>query len=160
MNRRAPVIALASAALLAAGGCSSYAPPVLSVTDARMTEVTEDGVLLEFDLQAAHANAEPIPLETIRYNLRVDGRRAFSGQRAALATLSPAREDSSSIQTITLPAVVPLELLPEDGIEEIRYRLSGEVVYVTPGEIAELLFDYRIRRPSAGFSDTGVLAFE
>lgn len=151
--RHAALAILLAVPLTILGGCSSYKAPRLSVTDALVNERTPEGVRIEFAIDAVNPNDVPIPLETIRYRLTLDGRTVFSGERAAMATIA-----RSGTAQLTLPAVIPAS--DTAGlVGEKPYRLSGEIVYVTPGEIAQILFDYKIRRPTAGFSDRGVLDF-
>lgn len=142
---------LSLAAALMLGGCSSAQAPKLSVIEARVTEVTQDGVRLEFLIDAENPNEEPLPLREARYSLSLDGDTVFNGFRAPQATLR-----RLGTQRIMLPAVIRAEDI--EGISPTpSYRLSGTLGYVTPGEIADLLFDYRVRRPQAPFDDRGTL---
>ena len=132
-------------------GCSSITPPTLRVVEARVADRTEDGLKLEFVIDAENANDEALPLRAARYSLRLDGDTVFTGSRSPQATLR-----RLGTQRITLPVVIPAaELLDIGPMPE--YRLSGTLSYVTPGEISDLLFDYRIRRPKVSFSDMGRL---
>jgi len=40
-----------------------------------------------------------------------------------------------------------------------QYTASGSVAYVPPGEVRELLTDYKVPLPTTGFSGKGTLAF-
>jgi hypothetical protein len=129
------------------GGCTSYAPPALSVEGASVTERTPDGTAVAFALSAENSNDVALPLRTVEYTVTLDGREAFTGTRSAEATLR-----RKGVQRIVLPAVVT-------GAMELggptRYRLSGRVFYVTPGQLAEVLFDAGVRTPSAEFAFEG-----
>lgn len=138
-------------ALLA--GCSTYDAPTLSVVDARITQETDAGVVIDFGLDASNTNEFEVPLERVSYTLRLDGRRVFTGTRSAEATVR-----RLGTQRVTLPAAIDLAKF-ELPTGDVPYELSGSVVYVTPGEIAELLFDAGVRRPKAKFRHRGTLDF-
>src|SRR5690606_40678697 len=53
------------------------------------------------------------------------------------------------------PAVVPPEAIPERG--SFTAALSGSVEYLTPGALAEVLFDTGVRRPNAPLHVSGVV---
>lgn len=136
---------------LAGVGCSTVETPQLTVVDARITEETDEGVMIEFTLEGVNENPQELPLREVTYTLSVDGRRVFSGQRSAEATLRRLGN-----QRFLLPAVVPAsaEVGPLPGS---TYRVSGQAVYLAPGAIAELLFDSGVRRPRVSFSGTGTI---
>ena len=150
--RTATVVLLAFAALLP--GCSSYEKPTLTVSSARITQESSEGLVIDFTLDASNPNEFEVPLERVRYSLRLGNDRVFTGTRSAEAT-----DRRLGTQQITLPAAIDLSKFDMPA-GEISYELSGSVVYVTPGEIAELLFDAGVRRPKAGFRHRGVLDFE
>lgn len=149
MPTRPAVFALAAALFT---GCSRYKHPGLSVAEVKMTEETASGYVLEFVLDTRNDNPEPLPLREVRYSLTLEGREVFSGVRSAQATLR-----RFGTQRISLPAAVPLEpgATPPRGV--VRYGLDGELSYVTPGQIARILFDTRVRRPRVGFHERGEL---
>lgn len=139
------LLALASAL----GACTDYSSPKLGVESARATERTPDGAAVVFVLSAENENDVALPLRTVEYALALDGQNVFSGTRSAEATLR-----RKGVQQIVLPATVRT-----DGGASVsgvsRYRLSGRVYYVTPGQLAEVLFDAGVRTPSAEFAFDG-----
>ena len=145
------------ALVLAAVGCG-HTPPTFEVVGARLAERTDDGVVLEFDLDATNTNQDELPLEVASYSLSIDGKRVFTGRRSPEATLH-----RFGTQRITLPAAIPLEA-PADadalttGLH--RYRLEGSITYLAPGVLADVLFDARVYRPSTRFSDQGQIDFD
>ena len=146
MIRTRPIIqaAVLCALLLALGACTSYKPPKLTVVEVLVSEATDDAIVVRFLIDAKNENDVEIPLREANYTLSLDGRRVFHGFRSPQATLQ-----RRGTQRIELPAVIPI---PEDGPAPTgsrSYVLSGSLVYITPGEIAELLFDSKIRRPTA-----------
>lgn len=130
-------------------GCSSYTAPTLHVADARLTDRTEHGVALAFVMEATNDNPEPLPLRRAAYSLELDGKRVFHGVRSAEATLR-----QNGTHRIVLPAGVAASEAPA-GV--VRYRLSGDVQYVTPGAFAEVLFDTGVRRPRTAFVQEGTI---
>lgn len=151
---------MALAALACAAGCAGPSPPTLEVTDAVLTEESPEGIVVTFRVRAENRNDDPLPLRTVRYSLTLDGRTAFSGERFAEATI---RRQGS--QEFFLPVALTvgengvLRSMPPEHPEGVPYSLSGSVEYQIPGTIAEVLFDSNIRRPTAGFSESGRLDF-
>lgn len=148
-TRNSSLALLATLAFALVGaGCESYRSPELSVVDARAVERTEAGTGLRFTLDATNENDVALPLREVTYTLDVDGRRVFSATRSPEATLR-----RQGTQQFVLPAVIPTE--GGSGGGGGRYRLAGTLTYVTPGQIAELLFDTGVSVPSVGFSFEG-----
>ena len=132
-------------------GCYSYSAPVLSVIKAEATEQTSDGCALLFTLDAWNKNEDPLPLRTVEYRVDLNGQEVFTGTRSAEATL---RRLGS--QQLHLPAVMPLNDRTRGLAQGVaKYRLSGSIYYVTPGRLAEFLFDAGLRTPSASFTFDG-----
>lgn len=140
------------AALLLAG-CSSYDAPRLAVSSVVLADRSDEAVVLNVTLAAENTNEVELPLETIEYTVRVDGRVVFEGTRSAEATLR--REGT---QQIVIP--VAIRLAPDVPLRgSYPYTIRGELTYVTPGEIAQLLFDSGVRRPTVTFRDRGTVDF-
>ncbi len=136
-------------------GCSSYTAPRFSVVGVSERERTEEAVVLDFTIGAENRNEEALPLDRAVYTLDLDGQRVFSGQRLARVTVPRFGE-----QQLVLPVVVPASLVPVerfDGGGEMRYALTGNIEYQTPGRLAEFLFDVNLRRPEAPLGLRGVL---
>lgn len=132
-------------------GCESYSAPGLSVAKVEPMERTPDGCSMLFTLDARNDNEDPLPLRTVEYRLDLNGREVFSGTRSAEATLR--REGT---QQLRLPAVVAMT--PENeaiASGPATYRLTGSIYYVTPGRLAETLFDAGVHTPSVAFSFEG-----
>jgi hypothetical protein len=146
------LLALCTPALV---GCSSHAAPRFEVLGVSERERTPEAVVLDFTIGATNRNEDPLPLDRATYALSLDGQRVFSGQRLARVTVPQFGE-----QRLVLPVVVPAQMVsPErfDAGGDIRYVLSGEIEYQTPGRLAEFLFDINLRRPSTGLDLRGVL---
>lgn len=149
------------AGVLLIGGCSSIKDPSFAVVGVAEGERTDEALVLNFTVQAENPNAEPIPLRDTDYALTLEGIEVFRGRRDAQATL---RRYGS--YTFTLPAVVPadrFDLLAFDAgraADGIRYDLMGTVQYITPGALAEVLFDTGVRRPKAVLSERGTIELE
>lgn len=132
-------------------GCESYSAPALSVAKAEPTERTQDGAAMLFTLDARNDNDDPLPLREVEYRVDLNGREVFHGSRSAEATLR-----RLGIQQLSLPASVPIT--PDTaGVVNgpVRYRLSGSMYYITPGRLAETLFDSGVHKPSVSFAFEG-----
>lgn len=151
-------VGLAAAALsvlgVVLGGCSNRAAPGAVVTAFEVTSRSAEAAVVEFDIEMANPNDIELPMRDVVYTLSLDGERVFSGRRDAQATMP--REGT---QWITIPAVVPMQLGPDDetGVAPgvYRYRLTGRVYYSLPSQLADVLFDAKLSRPSVGIVDEG-----
>jgi hypothetical protein len=158
-----PAIAIVAAALAAAqlGGCTTYRAPALQISQIRMVEETPAGLVLNFDIDAFNANEIELPLREVRYTVRLHGAdgdtAVFSGVRSPEATLR-----RLGTQRISFPAAVAIDDQQRGAADRrptgiVRYTLEGELRYITPGQIAQILFDLSIRRPRVWFSDEGMV---
>jgi hypothetical protein len=152
-----PLIALCVLSLLSAlTGCTGYRTPTIHLTDVAPIEVTDVATALRFSLDVTNPNDEPVELREVRYSLAVDRGRVFEGRRAVGTMLH-----GGATTRVELPAVVPDAVA---GFEanarpaDVEYRLAGELIYVTPGELAEILLDTGVRRPTARFAESGRLS--
>lgn len=156
MSRIAPSIALLLGLILAPlAGCSTYGPPTVTVGDAAIVERSDEAVVVDVVLDLANPNPEPFELLTFEYEFAIEGRRVYQGRRAARATLSV-----RGAKRLEIPAVVRFDRWDPatDGpVEGRAWSLSGKLLYVAPGEIAELLLDTGVRRPTVRFSGRGRL---
>lgn len=130
-------------------GCASFGPPDVDVTHVRITERTEDGELLLITLHARNPNDQLLPLRDITYRLEADGRRVFTGRRSAEATVG-----RNAVQTISLPAAIPIDQAVSPGSP---FSVSGQITYLSPGPLAEVLFDVGLLRPTVGFRGSGIV---
>lgn len=144
-------LALAAAML---GGCSSTSRPVFQVTDATSTARTDQGVALLFTIDATSQNRDAMPLRMVRYDLKLNGDRVFSGLRSPEATIPP-----FGMQQFTLPAVIPADRLPQ-GATQAEYELTGTVSYIEPGRLNEILFEQDVRVPKASIGGSGTIRFD
>lgn len=147
-------VALVVVAVAVLSGCTSYRAPVFDVTAVRPAERTGEGVAMVFELDAKNENDVALPLRDVEYSVELDGKTVFKGTRSAEATLR-----RLGTQQIRLPAVVNLAGDHPPTTGRVPYKISGTVTYVTPGQIAEILFDTGVRVPSVNFSDSGQVDF-
>lgn len=153
MTPRSLLSVLASVAgLPLAGGCASNVPPSLSVAGVAITQQTDAGVVIEFTLNAENTNPVALPLREMRYSLFLDGREVFRGYRSPEATLR-----RYGVQQLKLPAVIALDPGQAVPSGQVTYHLQGTLAYTTPGQIAEILFENDVRRPTVFFSEKGTL---
>ena len=144
-------------ALLLATGCAGYRPPSIQLVGVRLVEQSDEAATFQFDLELKNPNDEPIELREFRYTLRLNDRDVFVGRRAATTTLQPGTVNQDS-----LPTVIRYETMGWTSRalpETVEYQLSGTLLYVTPGELAEILLDTGVRKPTVRFSRSGRLEF-
>ena len=142
-------------ALLMAGGCTGYRPPSIQLTGVRLIERSDEAAAFHFDLELQNPNTEPIELREFRYTLSLDGTAVFTGRRAATTTLH-----SGAGNLASLPAVVRFETMGwSNGLlpDAVEYQLSGTLLYITPGALAEMLLDTGVRKPIVRFNREGRL---
>lgn len=140
---------------LGGGGCSRYRPPSIQLVSVRLIEQTEEAAAFHFDMILENPNDEPIELREFRYTLNLDNANVFVGRRAAGTTLHPETGNQ-----ISLPVVVRYDTMGWSNRTlppAVEYQLSGELLYVTPGELAEILLDTGVRKPKVRFSRAGRL---
>ena len=142
------LLLVAASAMLS--GCAAYAAPRLTVTDARMTDESPDGLVVSFTVAAANSNREQLLLREIEYTLWLDGRRVFSGSRSPEATLA-----MEAIQELHLPAAVAIDPDHPRPIGAVPYRIEGTLTYITPGKLAAVLYDSGVPAPTTSFTHTG-----
>ena len=152
------MLIMAILAVMALSGCNVLQPPAVQVQDVAQIETTSDGTVLNFRLAMGNPNSESLQLLEVSYELIVDGQVVYEGRRAAQRTLGPRTEAE-----MELPAVIPFarigwgeESLPRGA----PYHLRGTLQYVTPGYIAEILFDTGVRRPRIAFADQGEITLD
>jgi hypothetical protein len=132
-------------------GCSAYRPPTLEIAGVTVAERSPEATRVDFEVELTNPNDEPLELRTFTYTLNVDGHTVFNGRRSAEATLA-----RKSTRRIVLPAVITTDAAVGPG-PEYRYQLRGSLLYITPGELAEILLDTGLRKPRVRFSREGVV---
>lgn len=141
-----PRLVLAGACAL--GGCGAYHDPSLAVTGVSVRERTADAIVLEFTLQAENPNEVPLPLKEFSYTVSIDGAATFTGVRSPEATLR-----RFGTQEVKVPAVITAPAGGSLPSGSVWCRLSGTLAYNTPGELAQVLFEADVRRPTVGLTD-------
>ncbi len=140
--------------LLFSGGCSSLRPPQAAITRITLTTAGEEALGLRCQLEVSNPNRESVELRHVLYSVSIDGTPVYKGKRAMRLILIP--EDT---RTLELPVVVRYDHMQwgSAGVvpAEVRYELSGELHYIMPGEIAEILLDTGVRKPHVNFSRRG-----
>lgn len=137
-------VTLISAFALILAGCS--AAPKLTVTDIKVADRSEAGIVLSVSIDAENRNEIEVPLREIRYSVRVEGGSSFSGVRFAEASLR-----RLGTQTLWFPAVIPIApgTAPPSGL--VNVEVSGKMTYFPPGDFSRVLYETGIRRPSQSF---------
>jgi len=141
--------------LLAAqlGGCNAgFKPPRFRAVGVTADEISPEGVVLRFEVEAENPNKDPMPLKRAKYTLTLDGERVFTGERSPEATVR-----KFGTQRFDLLAVIPFEGGAPVG--ETRYEIRGFVTYQSPGQLNEVMFDSQLKVPKAGLAIGGVIDF-
>jgi hypothetical protein len=133
-------------------GCGTYAPPSLTVADATLAAESPEGYVLDFAIDAQNVNSVELPLKEVRYTVLLDGHPVFSGLRSPEASLR-----RLGTQRFHVPAAVPIDAEHPRPHGVQRYTLEGRLLYITPGQLAEVLFDIKIRRPTVTFRGEGTV---
>jgi hypothetical protein len=142
--------------LLALTGCSGVSAPEVDIAGASLGEVTGEGFVIDFAMNLANPNNQPLQLSEMRYSVSAEGATVYEGRRSAEATLSAAGQ-----KTILVPAVVLFERIgSQDVPAAMSYIIRGELWYLAPGALAETLFDAGVQQPSVTFGGEGTIHFE
>lgn len=141
--------ALATLASLPLIGCSGISTPKLSIVDVQQDEHEPTGRRIMIVVKAENLSDEQLPLRDATYVVRLDGKEVFSGQRSPESTLR-----KWGVQELRFPVALPSDRWPTTD-SPVRYDISGSLVYLPPGKLNEILYDYRLLRPTASFSGTG-----
>jgi len=134
---------LAAGGLLFAAGCSGTQSPKLSVLGGSVKQRTEHAAVIDFMIDADNPNSEALPLQDVTYTVTKNGQTLFSGTRSAEAIIR-----RYGRQQFLLPASFEL---PAGATLEGEYEVSGSLVYIAPGALAETLFDQQLVKPSVSF---------
>ncbi len=144
--------------IAAMSGCSGFREPVVTIVDATVTETSDKAIGLGLLLNLANSNSEPVELYEFTYGITINGSGTYRGRWAASATLP-----SNGSRQLVIPAVVRYDQLgwTESSVPaEARFDVSGSLLYIAPGDIAEILFDTGVRKPTVSFSGQGILKLD
>ncbi len=156
MGNAGVAASLAGMVVLAAGaaGCGQRSPRV-AVAAVTLGDSSDEALVLQFQLDLVNRGSEPLRLREFRYRLSVDGKPVFRGRRTAEATLG-----AGVTRRMQVPAVLRYDRMgwtATDRPAEIPYTMSGSLLYISPGELAEILFDTGVRKPTVGFEGKGTV---
>ncbi|MBN8596398.1 MAG: hypothetical protein J0L78_01865 [Planctomycetes bacterium] len=144
-----PVFALLAFALLPLSGCTGVSSPKLTIVDVHQDESEPTGRRMIIVVKAENLSDVQLPLRDASYTVRLDGRQVFEGQRSPESTLR-----KWGVQELRFPVAIPAEQWPSSNAP-VRYEISGSLVYLPPGKFNEILYDYGLLRPKAGFRGNG-----
>ncbi|MGH7243244.1 MAG: hypothetical protein ACREJD_07495 [Phycisphaerales bacterium] len=143
------VLALAALASLPLAACTGISSPKLTVVDVHQDEHEPTGRRIIIVVNAENLSNEQLPLRDASYIVRLDGKQVFEGQRSPESTLR-----KWGVQELRFPVALPTDRWPASDTP-VRYEVSGSLVYLPPGKFNEILYDYRLLRPTASFRGTG-----
>ena len=135
------------------GGCTSFSQPRISVGEASIVEVSDVAARMDIPVEITNPNTESIELREFQYSVVMGGQTVFRGRRATAATLS-----GGFVRPVVLPAIIPIDYAKRAKAGEgVSWTVSGELLYLTEGELAEILLDTGVRSPRASFAHSGGL---
>ena len=140
--------------LLGLPGCLSTAPPVVTVESIELVGVGEEAMSVSLNGTVANPHATEARLLQFEYVLSIDGRSVYQGRHAAEMTLT-----GGVTRTFSLPAAFPYAKAgwsPGQLPGESPWTMSGSLVYLGEGVLAETLLDLGVR-PTVGYTASGDL---
>lgn len=147
------------AALIAAmSGCSGFREPVVTIVGASLTETSDSAIGIGISLDLANSNSQPVELYEFTYAITINGTGTYRGRWAASATLP-----ANGSRQLVIPAVVRYDQLgwiANSVPAEARFDVSGSLLYIAPGDIAEILFDTGVRKPTVLFRGQGIFKLD
>lgn len=138
------------AAIAFAFGAGCASSPITDTKPAFIKAVQPGGLVIELQVTLTNPNAEPLPLREVEYKVELPGiaGAVFRGVRSAEGTLP-----AGGTHTLLLPA----SFATNSVVVGEAYRISGSVGYLSPGQVAAVLYDYRVVRPSVSFTSAGTV---
>ncbi len=128
-------------------GCAGFEEPRVTLAEVSVRERGAQASVVWLTLEAENPNEDSLPLREVSYEVTADGRAVFRATRSPESTLR-----RFGTQRVTVPAVLPA------GVAPSRVGVRGSLVYTAPGQIAEILFDAGLRRPTVVFEGEGALS--
>jgi len=129
------------------GGCTAAPDVRVASMDMVSQGPTADEFVLQVDLK--NPNDTPLVLDLWNYEVTTDA-GSWKSSWVASRTL-PAR----SIVTERLPVVIRHGGAANSTAPTTTWRVSGNLRYLLPGQLAKTLFDLGISRPDVAFSASG-----
>ena len=127
------------------GGCA--VPPQITVRSVDVVAQGQNAVQVAIRMDMRNDSDEPVKLDMWEYSLTGAGQRVYSGRWSAGMTLPPRETVVASI-----PAVVPGAVPPGEGW---AWSTSGNVTFLAPSRLAEVLYEIGLSRPTQTFSGSG-----
>ena len=133
MNRRIPYLAACLAAACLVTACASLqqtiSAPSVSLKNVQVTDLGFSGQTFLLGFDVTNPNPFPLPVNYVRYGVKLDNQRFASGESAASFTI-PAQSDANfsiSVELDLLRTAPQLLYTVRDGVSrDLRYELSGK----------------------------------
>lgn len=121
------------AGLLAVGGCAGVQAPQLQAPDVRLAALELTGLALEGQsvratLQVDNPNGVPLPLDGLRLDLTLDGRRAARAESASAAMIPARGSGVVEVETATSLLGLAAQLAPLAQGQDVAYALTGSTL--------------------------------
>lgn len=135
-------------------GCTRTAPPSLALRDVILVDQGSDASVVEFSFDISNPNVEGVPLRDFEYQAAIDGKPLEPVRRAAEATVR-----RLGTQIVAIPIVIPYSVTQGRPSGTHRITVVGELSYIAPSALGEMLFDTGVRVPTMSFEETVELTF-
>lgn len=152
------------------GGCAGGLGgdrPRARVVGVELVDVEKEGAAMSVLLEVRNGWGETLPLEEATYTVAVEnaGTRRFVTPVAAAVpargwgekptdsnpSASGGEGGGAGMQVVRLGAAVPVSGAAGESLVGRRVRVSGRLTYRPEGELAQILRDTGVPRPSVGF---------
>jgi hypothetical protein len=143
--------------VFAAGGCGiiklprlpkPLAPIHATIERATLVDMTDEAAAVDVYLRLVNTNDEPMPMVIARYTVEC-GQARFTGDQVPNATMP----DDALEQVVRFPAV----LLDVGDPVGKKVRARGTIEIQPPGEIRQLMSEWRLPRPTVSFDGTATI---
>jgi len=126
--------------MLALAACSGLprttAPPSVRLTSLSLVEATADGQRFRLGLWFENPNAYAVPIQSMRFNVRLGGQGVMTGESRTPLTLPALGTETLrlDIETNSVSSVSSLLALVQGPDDAIRYELNGRLVLASSME--------------------------
>ncbi len=136
-------------------GCAHTTPPTIELAGANVASSSSEATIVNFQIKLTNPGDEQLPLRELNYAVSLDGQNVATLRRSAESTMP-----QHGIIMLNIPAVIPHNALGVSSITgDHTCMLTGNLTYIAPGAIAEVMLDTGVRIPAAPFSFTSELNF-
>jgi LEA14-like dessication related protein len=129
--------------------CTNSRDPIVVVSGVSVGERSAEALRLDFTLDLDNPNQQSLRLSEFEYDVSINGTHAYSGTRAAEATLA-----STDHRQVIIPAIIRYDTMgwtQEQIPQTVRFVVDGSMTYVAPGELSRTFREMGFPPPRSGF---------